>query len=167
MNSRIINLPRLALGISALLLGSLIYALDRPARLTYFLPETLSLHQPMHSTFGSLGQHLPTFLHVFAFCLLTASLLRVGMRGSLAICGGWLALDGAFEIGQHPDIAPLLARWTPDWFSALPVLDNTAGYFLRGHFDPRDLLSIVAGAMLALPVILATRRFDPPAQRYN
>ena len=155
------NLVRLALGLAALVLGVLVYAADRPAAQTYFLPRALELHTGS-STFGALGQHLPTLLHVLAFCLLTAALLRVGLRGALAICGGWLAIDAAFEIGQHPDIAPVLARWTPDWFDGIPLLENTASYFLHGRFDPLDLASIVVGAALALPLILATRRFDPP-----
>lgn len=159
------NHPRLFTGLGALALGTLLYLLDRPAERTYFIPQFLAdALQPDGGAglFGGLGQQLPTFLHTFAFCLLTAALLRVGVRGSLAICSGWLMIDAAFEIGQHPDIAPVLARWTPDWFSAIPVLDNTAGYFLNGRFDPYDLISIVVGAVLALPLILATRRFDPP-----
>lgn len=155
------NLPRLALGASALLLGVWVYAADRPAARTYFLPEGLDLH-PGGALFGPLGQHLPTLLHVLGFCLLTAALLRVGWRGALAICGGWLLVDGLFEIGQHEAIAPVLARWTPDWFAHVPVLENTASYFLRGRFDPLDLASIALGAALALALILVTRRFDPP-----
>ncbi len=161
---KLFNRPRFFAGLTALGLGSLLYLLDRPVDRTYFIPQFLAdAAQPNGgaSLFGSLGQQLPTFLHVFAFCLLTAALLRVGVRGSIAICSGWLIIDAAFEIGQHPDIAPVLAQWMPDWFSAAPVLENTAGYFLHGRFDPYDLVSIAAGALLALPLILATRRFDP------
>ena len=158
---QLFNPVRLALGLTALGLGVLVYATDRSAGRTYFLPDTLELHSG-GNTFGSLGQHLPTLLHVLAFCLLTAAVLRVRWRGALAICIGWLAVDAAFEIGQHEAIAPLLARWTPDWFAGIPLLENTVAYFTNGRFDPLDLVSIAAGAVLALPLILATRRFDPP-----
>jgi len=162
--SHYFNPARLYLGLAALALGVLVYALDRPAARTYFLPDDLDLPAQLHGSFGALGQHLPTFLHVLAFCLLTAALLRVGRRGALAISAGWLLVDGAFEIGQHPAVAPTLARWTPAWFDRVPVLDNTAGYFLAGRFDPLDLASIAAGAALALPLILVTRRYDPPSR---
>lgn len=162
-HATLFNRPRLLLGLGALALGVLVYVLDRPAAAIYFLPDTLHVPTHLRGAFGLAGQHLPTFLHVFAFCLLTASLLRVGRRGALLISGGWGLLDAAFEAGQHEAIAPALARWTPDWFDRVPVLENTAAYFLNGRFDPLDLASIVAGALLALPVILATRRFDPPA----
>jgi len=159
------NRPRLFTGLGALGLGVLLYLLDRPAGRTYFIPQFLAeALQPDGGTglFGALGQQLPTFLHTFALCLLTAALLRVGWRGALGICGGWLLIDAAFEIGQHQRIAPVLARWTPDWFTHIPVLDNTASYFLHGRFDPLDLLSIFLGAAAAFVLILVTRRFDPP-----
>ena len=159
------NRPRLLTGLAALVLGSLFYLLSRPAERTYFIPQYLADSlQPKGGAdlLGVLGQQFPTFVHTFALCLLTAALLRVGLRGALAICGGWLLVDAAFEIGQHPDIAPVLVRWIPAWFRHVPLLDNTAAYFLNGRFDPLDLASIVAGAALALPLILATRRFDPP-----
>ena len=67
--------------------------------------------------------------------------------------------DPACEIGQHTDIAPLLAKQLPEWFNRLPILENTAGYFLHGNFDPLDLLSIFLGALTAFVLTLATRRF--------
>ncbi|MCF6211357.1 MAG: hypothetical protein L3K24_11985 [Gammaproteobacteria bacterium] len=79
------------------------------------------------------------------------------------ICTSWLMVDAAFEIGQHTDIAPLLAKQVPEWFNRLPILKNTAGYFLHGNFDPLDLLSLSLslslGALMAFVLILATRRF--------
>lgn len=166
LHKNLFNYPRLFTGLAALALGGLLYLLDRPADRTYFIPRLLAdAVQPSGELglFGALGQQLPTFLHTFALCLLTAALLRVGWRGALGICGAWLATDALFEIGQQPNLAEWLVRHLPDWFRFIPVLDNTAAYFLQGRFDPADLLSIVAGAVLALPVILATGRFDPPA----
>ncbi len=162
------NLPRLFTGLAALGLGVLYYLLERSAERTYFIPQFLADALQSGgggSVLGALGQQLPTLAHTFALCLLTAALLPVGRRGALAICAGWLAVDAAFEVGQHPRIAPWLAQRVPDWFAGVPVLENTASYFLHGRFDPLDLASIVLGALLALPVILATRRYDPPGDR--
>ncbi len=163
MRQNLVNLPRLTIGLASLGLGVLVYLLDRPAERTYLIPDVLG-HSMQGSAglFGPLGQQLPTFLHTFAFCLLTAALLRVGWRGALGICTAWLSVDALFELGQRGDLAAWIARHVPGWFQHVPVLDNTASYFLRGRFDPLDLASIVLGAALALPVILATRRFDPP-----
>jgi len=104
---------------------------------------------------------IPSFLHTFALCLLTAALLRVGWRGALGICSAWLVTDGLFELGQQPMAAEWLARHMPAWFQHVPLLNNTASYFLHGRFDPLDLLSIFLGAAAAFVLILATRRFDP------
>lgn len=155
------NTVQLTIGIAALAVGVLVYALDRPAGQTYFIPDTFNISTGLHSAFGALGNHLPTFFHTFSFCLITAALLNVRTTGALVICTSWLIVDAAFEIGQHADIAPLLIKRIPEWFSHLPVLENTASYFLHGRFDPLDLLSIVLGAAAAFVLILATRRFDP------
>lgn len=162
------NRPRLFSGLAALVLGALLYLLERPAERIYFIPRALAEALQADGgfgLFGALGQQLPTFLHTFALCLLTAALLRVGWRGALGICGAWLATEALFELGQRPAAAEWLARQVPAWFQRVPVLENTASYFLHGRFDPLDLASIVLGALLALPVILATRRYDPPDDR--
>jgi len=155
------NIVQLTIGIAALAIGVLVYALDRPAGQTYFIPDTLNISTGLHSAFGALGNHLPTFFHTLSFCLITAALLNVRTTGALVICTSWLIVDAAFEIGQHADIAPLLINRIPEWFSRLPVLENTASYFLHGRFDPLDLLSILLGALTAFVLILATRRFGP------
>ena len=158
------NRPRLFTGLAALALGALLYLLERPAGRTYFIPRSLAeALQPAGGAglFGELGQQLPTFLHTFALCLLTAALLHVSWRGALGICSAWLTTDALFELGQQTTAAEWLARHVPAWFQRVPLLDNTAGYFLHGRFDPLDLLSIFLGALTAFVLILATRRFDP------
>jgi len=155
------NRVRLLLGLTSLGFGVLVYAFDRPADQVYFLPDALHVPEQLQGSFGLLGQHLPTFLHVLAFCLLTAAFLPVKTRGALVICSTWLLIDAAFEAAQHAAIAPWAVRALPDWFARVPVLENTAAYFRNGRFDPIDLLSIGLGALLGLLLILVTRRFDP------
>jgi hypothetical protein len=137
------------IGVLALGLGVAVYVLDRSSGQTYFLPDALSLHSGHSSVFGKLGDHLPTFLHVFAFCLISSGILNGTRRGMLMICLFWLFIDAAFEIGQHPSVSKIIIPMIPDFFFDIPVLDNTANYFAQGRFDPVDLLSIFLGAACA------------------
>lgn len=148
---------QLVLGLAVLLLGILVYLVDRPPAET-FVPSAFSLYQVIPCIFGRLGQSLPTFAHVFAFSLLTAVLLGGGKRTAVAICLGWMAIETAFELGQHPALAPALVKLIPSWFGQIPVLQKTDSYFLRGTFDRGDMLSIVLGALAAYVVIQKTRR---------
>lgn len=56
----------------------------------------------------------------------------------------WFVIASLFEFGQHPSISPFIAASLPG-FAHVPVLDNTAAYFLKGTFDPLDFLAIVLG----------------------
>jgi hypothetical protein len=53
--------------------GTLVYALDRGGT-AYFLPAWL-IRDAGPAVFGALGAHLPTFIHPFAFVLITAAAL--------------------------------------------------------------------------------------------
>jgi glucose/arabinose dehydrogenase len=148
---------QLVLGLAVLLLGTLVYLVDRPPEQA-FVPSAFSLCQVFPCVFGRIGQSLPTFAHVFAFSLLTAVLLGGGKRPAIAICLGWMAIEAAFELGQHPALAPALVKLIPSWFDQIPVLQKTDSYFLRGTFDRGDILSIVLGALAAYAVIQKPRR---------
>jgi hypothetical protein len=149
----------LLLGISALGVGVLVYAFDRQPELTYFLPGWLSLNGQFGSHFGTLGNYLPTFLHVYAFILLTVVVAVPTITKLFPVCLVWFCLDSLFEIAQIDPIASWVATHTPAWLTGIPFLENTAKYFLMGTFDASDLLSIAAGTIAAyLTVSLLTRR---------
>jgi hypothetical protein len=150
---RHIHWPQVLIGVLALVLGGVFYILARPPSQTYFVPAALSLFQGDASVFGALGYHLPTFLHVFAFSLITVGFLGSDLRGAVQVCLLWFSIDALFEIGQHPWVAGIIVPHVPDWFSAVPVLDNVAVYFERGSFDVFDLLSILLGAVAAYGVV--------------
>ena len=151
-----VNWTQVLLGALALALGVIVYILDRPAEHVYFLPQALSMYERIPSVFGRVGYHLPTFLHVMAFSLMLASVIGCGKQGGLIVCIIWMVINSAFEIGQHQDIAPGIVELLPEWFSYVPILDNTASYFIHGVFDPYDLLSIAAGALVAYVIIRPT-----------
>lgn len=140
---------QILVGVFALGLGIALYVLDRSPSQTYFLPDTLSLFSTTPSVFGKLGNHLPTFLHVFAFCLITSGVLNCGRQGTAVICILWLLVDAAFEIGQHQEVANKIVPHIPGWFEGIPFLENTENYFLKGRFDPADLAAILFGAIAA------------------
>jgi hypothetical protein len=77
------------------------------------------------------------------------------------ICGAWLIVEAAFEIGQHASIATEVAAHLPAWFASVPVLDHIAGYFLNGRFDPLDLFSIVLGTFAAYATVLHSFYREP------
>jgi hypothetical protein len=143
---------QVGLALAVLGVGVLVYLLDRPPGLTA-LPESITFFQPTVRFFGVMGQSLPAFAHVFAFSLLTVALIGGGRGTTIGACTGWFLVDAAFELGQHPTIAPKLAHLTPTWFKAIPILNRTEHFFLHGTFDPLDLFSIALGALAAYIVV--------------
>ncbi len=152
------NKAQIVIGLAALLLGTMVYLVDRPGDHS-FVPSAISLFPFTPSVFGVLGHGLPTFAHVFAFSLLTIAFVGGAKRAAITVCLGWFLVDATFELGQHPQVASGLSSLIPQWFEHLPVLDRTASYFLHGTFDPFDLLAIVSGALAAYVVIQRTARW--------
>lgn len=148
-----LNQLQIVIGIAALALGVALYIFDRPSSLTYLVPDLFSQYEGKPVMFGVIGNHLPTFFHAFAFCLLTAGVLGSKIRGAFFICLFWCLIDGTFEIAQHPDIANKIITFIPDWFNNIPVLENTADYFLHGRFDQLDLVAILMGSVMAFGLI--------------
>ncbi len=144
------------IGVLVLMIGVAVYVTDRRADRVYFLPRGLAHLHDLPSVFGAASDNLPTFTHALALTLITAGVLMVGKRGGLAVALGWCATDVAFEVGQHRRIAPWLASHLPDWFGGIPFLENTSAYFTAGTFDPRDVISIVLGSVLAYLTIVVT-----------
>jgi len=147
------------IAIGTLAVGALVYMLDRPAETAYLLPRALSFARAPHPAFALLGGSLPEFIHVYGFILLTAAVSSSPVR-LVPICAFWWAVDSLFEIGQHPAIAPVIAAALPNWFRGIPVLDHVANYFLRGTFDPADLVAIVLGTVAAFLTIRLIRQSE-------
>ncbi len=135
------------IAIIALSIGLLVYLLDRQPDRVYFLSHAFSLAHGQHPLFGAMGNYLPTFVHVYAFILLTVAIVGSSNNRLLRICTLWFVMAALFECGQHPLLAPRIAASLPAWFAHIPILDNTAAYFLKGTFDLLDLLSIALGTI--------------------
>jgi hypothetical protein len=147
------------LGFGALGVGVLVYVFDRQPELIYFLPGWLSLNNQLGGLFGSIGNYLPTFIHVYAFILLTVVVAVPSITKLIPVCLAWFTLDTLFEVAQMDAIAQWLAIHTPPWFTGIPFLENSSNYFLLGTFDAIDILSIAAGTITAyITVSVLTRR---------
>jgi len=145
-----INIRQVLIGLTVLLLGTLVYLIDRSPDQTYFVHKSfvnISLHNTLPNLFGFIGNSLPSFIHVFSFILITAGLLCCQKRGYITICAFWFLTDIAFELGQKFKIFSL--EIIPDWFSGILFLENSKKYFLLGTFDLNDLIAIVFGTILA------------------
>jgi len=152
-----INKLHLFVGFSFLFLGILYYYLFRPAEHTYFI-QLFSINPHLKKTpsllFFTLGQSLPTFIHVFAFSLLTAGLIANRKKEYWGICLFWFGVNVLFELGQkfHSNFI----QFIPDWFSDIVFLENTKSYFLQGRFDYLDIFSIALGAFVAYVFLITT-----------
>ena len=154
-----INILQILIGIAGLLFGSLIYLIARPPDQTYFVfssPINISLSNTIPNLFGSIGNSLPAFLHVFSFILITAGLIFCNKRGYLIICLSWLLVDSAFEVGQK--FTTWFTSIIPGWFAGIPFLENAENYFLKGTFDFLDLAAIAFGTVIAYFVLLTTNK---------
>ena len=137
------------IGLAALLVGGVIYLTDRPSESIYFLPVWHTSSSWQINLFGSIGNYLPTFLHTFAFILLTTVCLLPSKRMLILICTAWLVIDTLFEIAQSEPIAQWIAISLGNHFDGLPVLENLVPYFLNGVFDFSDIYSIAVGTVAA------------------
>lgn len=144
-----VNVFLLTAALGMLTLGVLVYLLDRQPETIYFMPEWLLLTDSFSPVFGILGDQLPTFIHVYAFILLTFVVLSPSLRMLVPICMGWFVLDCILELAQISIFAQLIANHIPSWFAGIPFLENTAGYFLSGTYDLMDIVSIAMGTVVA------------------
>ena len=130
----------------ALAAGLLVYGVARdPAGLAW-LPAALSPAWPTAVVPAAWTGPLPSFLHTLGFILLTAVAAGLHRRASLAVVSlAWVGVEWLFEFGQHPALAGDLAAG----LSGLPGLELAGAYFVRGTFDPLDLLAVVLAGGLA------------------
>ena len=98
-----VNRSQVLIGLATLLLGSLVYLIDRSPDQTYFVYRIINidLHNILPNLFGIVGNSLPAFIHPFSFILITAGLISCEKRGYFIICLSWFLVDCAFELGQN------------------------------------------------------------------
>jgi hypothetical protein len=147
------------IGMAALALGAIIYMTDRPAGSACFLHVQggyLSFYTGGQKWFGAMGGNLPAFIHVFAFSLLSWSLMDNPLRNPAKICSFWFIVDAVFELGQkYPAIA---VQWIPGWFCHVPLLKKTRAFFTGGTFDILDITAFAIGALTACACLMIVEK---------
>jgi len=84
--------------VGALLLGVLVYLLDRDWTSALFL-SAFSAHQPEQSAvFGPAGEWLPSLLHACAFSMLIMAALWPWPRSRAWVCLGWFSIAAVLEV---------------------------------------------------------------------
>jgi len=162
-----VNYRQLLIGFSVLTLGALFYYLFRSSEHTYFLKKLGISSQPISilpPVLLTIGNTLPSFLHVFAFIMMTAGLIANKKRGYLIVCLSWFTIDVFFEISQGLDA--VLIPVIPNWFSHLFLLENTRDYLLYGSFDYLDLVAIALGSIVAYLFLTKNERGDSMKSKF-
>ncbi len=153
----LINGIQILTGATVLLLGILVYLVDRPPGQTYFVNKgfiDISLYHILPNLYGTVGNSLPSFAHVFSFILITAGLIASKKRTFIIICLLWFFIDSLFEIGQG--CSALFIQFLPEWFASIPFLENTTDYFVRGTFSVGDMVAITIGTVTAYFLLVIT-----------
>jgi hypothetical protein len=138
----------------ALCLGLLVYVAERSSTHTMLLPRFAAQGGGPH--FAAITQWLPSFIHPFAFSLLSAAALRPRVTSGqppYIVCALWWAANLAFELGQHPRFSTALADALQGGGRQHPLATATAQYFLHGRFDWADIAALSAGALAAAAVL--------------
>jgi len=146
-------------GLTALLMGALIYMTDRPpqtAWLVHALCGNLAVYGKLPPLFGALGNVLPAFLHVLAFSLITAGVMVQDKKTYAWITLFWFCVNALFELGQKfPDtVVPWIARGS----SGSHLLARTTNFFSKGTFDPLDILAFAMGAFMAYALLIVMHK---------
>jgi hypothetical protein len=131
----------------ALCIGALVYALDRDPSRVWLMPASWSLPQGQGLLPRVISDSLPSFVHVFAFALLSAWLWARTRRQALAVVLAWWLLDVLFEVAQLNALRATFqshAVWR---------------YWPTGDFDSADLAALSLGALAAAVVMWRSRQF--------
>lgn len=161
------TLGLLLLAVAALAVGFAVYGLDRAPGSAMAWPAAWSLGPAADTLradgagrgWGVVEGSLPSFVHAFAFALLSALLLPRTLFSVATACAAWAAIDSVFEALQHPVLSAPAARWLQelDLVTALQwCADKTARYLASGSFDPFDVLAGLLGGLAAFAVCRAT-----------
>ena len=146
-----------ALGGVLLVIGLAVYLGDRPPGHAMLLP---AWPRPSGGAwFGSVGPWLPSFIHPFAFSLLTVAALGPSRRPRYGACMAWGAVNAAFELGQLPQVAASLG---PALRESAPASRALADYFTRGRFDLLDLAAVALGSVAAAALLRFLHEPDDP-----
>lgn len=141
-------------GVACLAAGVLIYTVARPLTVLGFPPVAPSVRAALPDAVVALLASAPTFVHAFAFSMMTAAIVGGRERRLLLVCGAWAAVEIVFELAQSPELGAWLLR-SPAAAIPIPYLREYLG---SGTFDVADILAALGGAALAARSLTLQRR---------
>ena len=148
------NLLQLILGLGALMIGVMEYALSRPADSTCLGASIKVIGGDLRykmEVFGIFGGVVPEFVHPLAFALITMALFpETSRRIRVMICLFWLTVDLLFEVGQY--FGQQISQFLPTILPHTRVSGLLIDYFLRGTYDHLDILAICLGIISAFVI---------------
>lgn len=143
-----------ALGMLALAVGVLVYAVARPPTEFGVLPHGARIYSYTPVTVVTLLGPVPTFLHTFAFSTMTAALIGGARWRLFAVCVSWALVEILIECGQ----ADALQSWLPQQLLSRIPLSYFMAYWSAGTFDIADVFAALLGAGLAAGLLTLGRR---------
>ena len=135
-----IEIIQAAIAIAALTGGFLLYQTTRisdQVLLFQYLPQ-LTSNSNIYA--DGIIYSIPSFLHVYAFILLTAVLFEDKHKAIIYSCLFWLLVELFFELGQHPLFAQNIAHTFSEFFNHSEWSLLVGNYFLNGRFDSVDII---------------------------
>lgn len=143
------RLLHIAAALFALLLGVLIYVVSRDPRQVFFLGYLPLINNGILFPSSSLLYSLPSFLHIYAFILLSSVVMSGRAKRRWLIVVLWLVIEILFELGQQHAIATVIVAALPAWFQDHSLLRALGDYFMSGRFDLLDVAGLILGALAA------------------
>ena len=142
-------------GVAWLVTGFVVYMIARSPTVVAFFPQAPSLAVLLPSSLRLLLGPVPTFVHVLAFSMMSASIVGRTHKRRLFICGVWAVIEIAFELAQYPVISHWLQQCMAG--SSMPYVHD---YLVHGTFDYKDILAAIIGAAFAGLILTSTRRLQ-------
>ena len=140
---------RFGIASTALLAAVSVYCLARinPPELLAPFQTTVPLLAEQTAVFGS----APSFFYTFAVGLFIGA-FAPSSTAARWHCLNWLGLALLLEISQHPIVAIPLASWLADTLF-VSTWEIIGPYWIRGVFDPQDIIATVIGGLTALTIL--------------
>jgi len=142
----------------ALALGVMVYLADRPPSHATLIPAMFALGTG--SLFGALGNWLPSFVHPFAFSLMSSAFRAPAAAPAYGTCAAWWSVNLVFEVCQHPLIRPFVVERLQATLGNGWPTRPVSNYLLRGTFDVGDLIAATLGALAAALLLFVIHRWE-------
>lgn len=155
-DQKIINLTQLRIGVLVLLLGSLVYLFDRSASGLPFLPNYFSALPALPPNLSEFGLVFPAFAHTLGFALITTAILVLQRMAACVAVLLWPLINIAFELGQHPMVAPWIVQPLSLQAEDNIFIDTLRCFFQGGTFDVYDMAAIMIAASSGLVIVWLT-----------